>query len=53
MPFMYNYTHYQAISIIQKLDKGNSIAIIDKSDYLEKTRNISSDFSKFTKVSVT
>ena len=39
--------------IIQKLDKGNSIAIIDKSDYLEKMRNILSDSSKFTQVSVT
>ena len=38
--------------IIQKSDKGNSIAIIDKSDYLEKTRNILSDSSKFTQVSV-
>ena len=37
---------------IQKLDKGNSIAIIDKSDYLEKMRNILSDSSKFTQVSV-
>ena len=39
--------------IIQKLDKGNSIAIIDKSDYLEKMRNILSDSSKFSRVSVT
>ena len=39
--------------IIQKSDKGNSIAIIDKSDYLEKMRNILSDSSKFTQVSVT
>ena len=30
-------------SVIQKSDKGNSIAIIDKSDYLEKMRNILSD----------
>ena len=35
--------------IIQKSDKGNSIAIID---YLEKMRNILSDSSKFTQVSV-
>ena len=39
--------------IIQKLDKGNSIAIIDKSDYHEKMRNILSDSSKFSQVSVT
>ena len=38
--------------IIQKSDKGNSIAIIDKCDYLEKMRNILSDSSKFTQVSV-
>ena len=38
--------------IIQISDKGNSIAIIDKSNYLEKMRNILSDSSKFTQVSV-
>ena len=38
--------------IIQKSDKGNSIDIIDKSDYLEKMRNILSDSSKFTQVSI-
>ena len=38
--------------ITQKLDKGNSIAIIDKGDYLEKMRSILSDSSKFTQVSV-
>ena len=36
--------------IVQKSDKGNSIAIIDKSDYLEKMQNILSDSSKFTQV---
>ena len=34
------------------MDKCNSIAIIDKRDYLEKMRNILSDSSKFTQVSV-
>ena len=34
--------------IIQKSDKGNSIAIIDKDDYLQKMRNIFSDSSKFS-----
>ena len=34
--------------IIEKSDKGNSIAIIDKSDYLRKIRNILSHSSKFT-----
>ena len=38
--------------IIQKSDKGNSIAIINKNDYLEKMRNILTDSSKFTQVSV-
>ena len=38
--------------IIQKSDKGNSIAIIDKSNYLEKMQNILPDSSKFTQVSV-
>ena len=39
--------------IIQKSDKGNFIAIIDKDDYLQKMRNILSDSSKFSEVSVT
>ena len=34
------------------MDKCNSIAIIDKRDYLEKMRNILSDSGKFTQVSV-
>ena len=34
--------------IIEKSDKGKSIAIIDKSDYLQKMRNILADSSKFT-----
>ena len=38
--------------IIQKSYKGSSIAIIDKSNYLEKMRNILYDSSKFTQVSV-
>ena len=38
--------------ILQKSDKSNSIAIIDKSDYLKKMQNILSDSSKFTQVSV-
>ena len=39
--------------IIQKSDKGNSIAIIDKDDYFQKMRNILSDSSKFSEVFVT
>ena len=31
--------------IIQKSDKGNSIAVIDKNDYLQKMWNILSDSS--------
>ena len=38
--------------IIQKSDKGNSIAIIDKRDCLEKMRNTLSDTIKSTQVSV-
>ena len=38
--------------IIQKSDKGNSIVLIDKSDYLDKMYNILSDFKKFVKSSV-
>ena len=39
--------------IIQKSDKGNSIAINDKDDYLQKMQNILSDSSKFSEVFVT
>ena len=39
------------ILIIQTSEKSNSIAIIDKSDYLEKMRNILPDSSKFIQVS--
>ena len=34
--------------ILQKPDKGNSIAVINKDDYLQKMRNILSDSSKFS-----
>ena len=40
------------ILVIQKLDKGNFIAIIEKSDYFKKMRNILSNSSKFTQVSI-
>ena len=39
-------------SIIQKSDKGNSIVLINKSDYLDKMYNILSDSKKFVKSSV-
>ena len=39
--------------IIQKSDKGNSIAIVDKDDYLQKERNILSDSNKFSEVFLT
>ena len=39
--------------IIQKSDKGNSIAIINKDDYLQKLRNILSDSSKFSEICIT
>ena len=38
--------------IIQKLDKGNSIVLINESDYLDKMYNILSDFKKFLKTSI-
>ena len=37
---------------IQKSDKGNSIAIIDKDDYLQKLRNVLSDSSKFSEICI-
>ena len=39
--------------IIQKSDKGNSIAITGKDDYLQQMWNILSDSSKFSEVVVT
>ena len=38
--------------IIQKSDKGKSIAIIDKDNYLQKVRNIPSDCSKFSEICI-
>ena len=38
--------------IIQKSDKGNFIAIINKDDYLQKMRNILSDSSKFSEICI-
>ena len=38
--------------IIQKSDKGNSMVLINKSDYLDKMYNILSDSKKFVKSSV-
>ena len=38
--------------IIQKSDKGNSVVLINKSDYLDKMCNILSDSKKFMKSSV-
>ena len=39
--------------IIQKSDKGNSIAIINKDGYLQKIRNVLSDSSKFSEICIT
>ena len=39
--------------IIQKSDKGNSIAIINKDDYFQKMQNILSDSSKFFEICIT
>ena len=38
--------------IIQKSDKGNSIVLINKNDYLDKMYNILSDSKKFVKSSL-
>ena len=37
---------------IQKYDKGNSIAIINKNDYLQKMRNLLSDCRKFSEICI-
>ena len=37
--------------LIQKSDKGNSMVLIDKSDYLDKMCNILSDSKKFVQSS--
>ena len=37
---------------MQKSDKGISIAIIDKDDYLQKMRSILSDSSKFSEICI-
>ena len=37
---------------IQKSDKGNSIVIINKDDYLKKMRNILSDSRKFSEICI-
>ena len=34
--------------IIQKSDKGNSLVIVDRQDYIKKMNNILSDQEKFT-----
>ena len=38
--------------IIQKAGKGNSIVILDKSDYLKRMKEILSDIGKFKKLNV-
>ena len=38
--------------IIQKSDKGNSVVIVQRQDYLEKMNDILSDQKKFSKVSL-
>ena len=37
---------------IQKYDKGNSITIINKNDYLQKMRNLLSDCRKFSEICI-
>ena len=38
--------------IIQKSDKGNSVVIVQRQDYLEKMNDILSDQKKFSKISL-
>ena len=38
--------------IIQKTDKGNSVIILNKSDYLKRIKEILSDIDKFKKLNV-
>ena len=38
--------------IIQKADKGNSVVILNKSDYLKRMKEILSDIDKFEKLNV-
>ena len=38
--------------IIQKYDKGNSVVIVDRQDYIKKMYDILSDQKKFSKVSL-
>ena len=38
--------------IIQKSDKGNSVVIVQRQDYLEKMNDILSDQKKFSKVNL-
>ena len=38
--------------IIQKSDKGNSVALVNKSDYIRHIESILKDFNKFEKVSL-
>ena len=38
--------------IIQKSDKGNSVVILNKGDYLKRMKEILSDIDKFKKLNV-
>ena len=38
--------------IIQKSDKGNSVVILNKSDYLKRMKEILSDIDKFKRLNV-
>ena len=37
---------------IQKSDKGNSLVVVDKADYLDKTENLLNDKLKFEKINL-
>ena len=38
--------------VIQKSDKGNSVVIVDKADYLDKMENLLNDTHKFEKINL-
>ena len=39
-------------AVIQKSDKGNSVAIVDKAHYLDKMENLPNDTWKFEKINL-
>ena len=44
--------HKNKILVIQKSDKGNSVVVVDKADYLDKMENLLNDTQKFEKINL-